>query len=222
MAGRNIVITGANRGIGLELVKFYCMQQDNVYAICRQRSDALSAQQAIIIDDVELSDPNFCQHVQAGMRGLPVDVLINNAGVWGNQSLGHIDYDEMQRLFAINTLAPIRLAEALLPQMGSGSKIAMITSRMGSVADNSSGGGYDYRLSKAALNMAGKTLSVDLAEEGISVAVLHPGFVQTDMVGGNGDISADIAAARLAACIDDMQLSNSGSFWHSNGELLPW
>jgi NAD(P)-dependent dehydrogenase (short-subunit alcohol dehydrogenase family) len=156
------------------------------------------------------------------LRDLPLDILVNNAGVWGKQRLGAIDYDEMQRLYEVNALAPLRITEAVWGNLGSGSKVVLITSRMGSIEDNSGGSGYDYRMSKAALNMAGKTLAVDLAEEGIAVGIIHPGFVQTDMVGGMGDITAQTAAERISERIKGLNLNNSGSFWHSNGERLPW
>lgn len=218
----NVVITGANRGIGLALCKRYLNLGFNVYAVCRQAGPELPNLDVVLIDGVDVSEAKAVQRLKESMHDIPVDLLINNAGIWGKQILGSLDYEEMQRLYAVNALAPLRVTEALLTNMGSGSRIALITSRMGSVEDNSSGKGYDYRMSKAALNMAGKTLAVDLAEEGIAVGIYHPGFVQTDMVGGMGDISADTAAERISERIKELNLNNSGSFWHSNGEILPW
>lgn len=219
---RNVVITGANRGIGLALVNIYLAQQCTVYAVCRQASAALKASGADVIENIDVSDPDAIQRLVKALHDIPIDLLINNAGVWGKQCLGNIDYHEMQRLFAVNALAPIRVTEALWGNMGSGSKVALVTSRMGSIADNSSGQGYDYRMSKAALNMAGKTMAVDLKDNGIAVAILHPGFVQTDMVGGAGDISAEVAAQRLSQRIAELTLQNTGTFWHSNGDELLW
>ena len=122
----------------------------------------------------------------------------------------------------MNALAPLRVTEALLPNLKEGSKVAMITSRMGSIADNGSGSRYGYRMSKAALNAAGKSLSLDLKDQGISVVLLHPGFVQTDMVNHAGDIPAETAAERLIQRIDELSLDTTGQFFHSNGEGLPW
>ena len=219
---RNIVITGANRGIGLELARQYQQAGDKVYAVCRKESQALQALGVSVIKDIDVSDPAAIQMLVNALHDVPVDILINNAGILGNESLGTIDYDQMQKVIDVNGVAPLRVTEALLGNLGSGSKIALVTSRMGSMADNTSGGTYDYRMSKAALNAAGKSLAVDLQELGIAVAILHPGYVQTDMVGGRGDIGADVAAGRLIQRIEGLNLDNTGSFWHSNGELLPW
>lgn len=219
---RNVVITGASRGIGLALAKHYRQQQDNVFAVCRKSSIELNNLGVAVIDAVDVSQPEAIQRLMTAMRDKPIDILINNAGIYGKQRIGSIDYDAVEQLFAVNAVAPLRVTEALWGNMGSGSKVALITSRMGSIGDNGSGAGYDYRMSKAALNMAGKTLAVDLQEDGIAVAILHPGFVQTDMVGGNGDITADTAAERLAQRIEELNLRNTGSFWHSNGDTLPW
>jgi NAD(P)-dependent dehydrogenase (short-subunit alcohol dehydrogenase family) len=116
----------------------------------------------------------------------------------------------------------LRITEGLINNFHETSKIAIITSRMGSIADNGSGRRYGYRMSKAALNAAGKSLAIDLEPKGVAVGIFHPGLVSTDMIGGNGDISADEAATRIAGLIDKLVISNSGTFWHSNGEVLPW
>lgn len=219
---RNIVITGANRGIGLALVKHYLKQSDKVFAVCRKASAELKTLEARVIETIDVAEPEGVANLVRVLHDIPVDILINNAGVWGKETLGSINYIELQKVLNTNAIAPLRITEALLSNFGSGSKVALITSRMGSVADNTSGRGYDYRMSKAALNMAGKTLAVDLKEEGIAVAILHPGYVATDMVGGVGDITPDVAAERLAARIEGLDLDNTGTFWHSNGEVLPW
>lgn len=219
---RNIVITGANRGIGLALAAHYKNNNDNVYAICRKSGEALTNLGVTVIDGIDVSDPVTVANLASALHDTPIDILINNAGIWNSSVLRHIDYDKTVELFNVNALAPLRVTESLLGNLGSGSKIALITSRMGSICDNSSGSSYDYRMSKAALNAAGKSLAVDLKEEGIAVAILHPGFVQTDMVGGHGDISADVSAERLVQRIEELNIGNSGTFWHSNGEVLPW
>ncbi len=218
----NVVITGANRGIGLAFCKRYLELGYNVYAVCRQPGAELPKLDVTVIDGVDVSLPEGVEKLKAAMHEIPIDLLINNAGIWGKEMFGSIDYDIMEKVISVNALAPLRVTEALLDNMGTGSKIALITSRMGSIEDNTSGNGYDYRMSKAALNMAGKTLAVDLGEQGIPVGIYHPGFVQTDMVGGRGDIPPETAAERISERIKELNLNNSGSFWHSNGSQLPW
>jgi len=218
----NVVITGANRGIGLSFCKRYLELGYNVYAVCRQAGPELPNLDVIVIEGVDVSDPDGVKKLKDALHDIPIDLLINNAGIWGKETLGSIDYDVIKKVIDVNALAPLRVTEALLTNMGTGSKIGLITSRMGSIEDNTSGKGYDYRMSKAALNMAGKTLAVDLSEEGIPVGIYHPGFVQTDMGGDKADITAETAAERISERIKELNLNNSGSFWHSNGELLPW
>jgi NAD(P)-dependent dehydrogenase (short-subunit alcohol dehydrogenase family) len=139
-----------------------------------------------------------------------------------NEVLGTIDYQSIQTQFEVNALAPLRLAEALVGNFSKLAKVVMITSRMGSIADNTSGGRYGYRMSKAALNIATVSLAHDLRASGVAVALIHPGLVGTDMIGGHGDITPDQAAERIAFRIDELSIDNTGSFWHSNGEVLPW
>ena len=158
-----------------------------------------------------------------GISGTAEDVsLSNNAGMLHDESLGALDFDAIRAQMEINAYAPLRVTEALLPCLGEGAKIANITSRMGSIADNDSGGRYGYRASKAALNAFGKSMAVDLAPRGIAVAQLHPGYVQTRMVNFGGLITPDEAAQGIAARIEALTLETSGGFWHSNGEPLPW
>lgn len=221
----NVVITGANRGIGLELAKLYAARGDSVTGICRETSDELEDLADQVISGIDLTEEGAMPAIVAILEQLlegPLDLLINNAGIFCNETLGNMDSDSILRQFEVNALAPLMLSWELLPFMAAGSKIANITSRMGSVADNTSGGYYGYRASKAALNAFGKSLAVDLKPKGIAVAQLHPGFVQTRMVGFNGDISPAEAAAGLAARIDELTLENTGGFWHSNGQPLPW
>ncbi len=217
-----VVITGANRGIGLALVKQYLSRGSEVLALCRQASEALQATAARVVAGVDVGDHQSVQDLAKSAELDGIDILINNAGILRNEALGEIDYSDIEKQLQINALGPLRVTEALLGRLRPGGKVAMITSRMGSVADNTSGGYYGYRMSKAALNAAAKSLAVDLQPRGVAVAILHPGFVQTDMVNHGGDISADTAAERLAQRIDQLDSANSGTFWHSNGEILPW
>lgn len=221
----NIVITGANRGIGLELVRHYVNNGDNVIAVCRSSSDELDEIADQVITDIDLVDQEAIAGllpVIAQLTSNRVDVLINNAGIFQNETLTDMDFDSIQQQFEINALAPLHLTTVLLELMGEGSKIVNITSRMGSIADNGSGGHYGYRASKAALNAFGKSLAMDLKPKGIAVVQLHPGFVQTRMVGFNGDVTPAQAATGLAKRIDELTLESTGRFYHANGEALAW
>jgi NAD(P)-dependent dehydrogenase (short-subunit alcohol dehydrogenase family) len=147
---------------------------------------------------------------------------MNNAGLFENETFGAIDYAQIQRQLEINTIAPLRLTEALATSLTQGSKIGITTSRMGSIEDNTSGGYYGYRLSKAAVNMIGKSLAVDLKPRGVAVALLHPGYVKTKMTSFNGEITPDVSAQGLIKVMDALTLETSGGFWHTNGQRLPW
>lgn len=218
----NVVVTGANRGIGLELVKTYLARGEKVYALCRKKSDELAKTEAVIIEGIDVTDDNVAAKLRDALRDVEINILINNAGALVDDTLGEIDYSGVIRQFEVNAVGPLRITEALLDNMKTGSKIGMITSRMGSMSDNTSGGHYGYRMSKAALNAAGVSLARDLNRRGIAIAMLHPGFVQTRMVEFNGDIGPEVAAERLAKRIAELNLTNSGTFWHSKGDVLPW
>ncbi|HSX50828.1 MAG TPA: SDR family oxidoreductase [Cellvibrio sp.] len=219
---KTALITGANRGIGLALCKTYIAQGWKVIGVCRTASPELTESGARVIAGVDVSDAQALAQLADTLGGKSIDLLINNAGIFLNETLGKIDYDNIQQQFLINAEAPLRVTEALLGNLNTGAKIAFITSRMGSIADNGSGGYYGYRMSKAALNAAAMSLARDLKPRGIAVAILHPGFVQTAMVNFGGDISADESAQRLRQRIEGLTLDNSGTFWHSNGDVLPW
>jgi len=190
-------------------------------AVCRNNSDALDGLDIEVLDGVDVTDPQLGGLVHR-LEGRTLDVVINNAGILTRESLDDLDFERMRRQFEINALGPLRLTAALIPQLGVGAKVAVITSRMGSIGDNTSGARYGYRMSKAAVNIAFVSLARDLADRGIAVAVLHPGYVRTDMTEGRGLIDADEAAAGLLARIDELNLDNSGTFWHAKGEPLPW
>ena len=219
---KTVLVTGANRGIGLALCKTYLAQGCNVIGLCRTASPELTESGARVIAGIDVTDAKTLAQLATTLQGKTIDVLINNAGVFQHESLGEIDYNSIQYQFLVNAEAPLRVTEALLGNLAAGAKIAFITSRMGSIADNSSGGYYGYRMSKAALNAAAMSLARDLKPRAIAVAILHPGYVQTAMVNFGGDITADESAQRLNQRIADLTLENSGSFWHSNGEILPW
>lgn len=217
----NIVITGANRGIGLELTRQLRASKHTVWAVCRRASSALEGTGATIISGIDVTEDAGAAAIVAELGELRVDVLINNAGILERDNLESSSWASLQRQFEVNAIAPLRITRALLPRMVSGAKVAIITSRMGSIADNGSGGYYGYRMSKAAVNMAGMSLARDLAPRGVAVALLHPGMVATDMTGGHGVPVAE-AAAGLVARIEGLSMANTGTFWHANGEILPW
>lgn len=217
----NIVITGANRGIGLELAR-QRMKTDNIIAVCRRPSDALNALGVRVEAGVDVTDNAAVQDLVSRLEGTQVDVLINNAGLLRRERLEDLDFDSIRRQFEVNALGPLRVSAALAPLMGKGGKIAILTSRMGSIADNTSGGAYGYRMSKSAVNIAGVSLARDLKDRGIAVALLHPGYVRTEMTGGTGNIDPADAATQLWQRIDVLTLETSGGFWHANGERLPW
>ena len=178
----NIVITGANRGIGLALARLYEARGDSVTAICREGNDEIEDIADQVLAGIDVTDeaqlPGVVSIVHTLLNG-PVDVLINNAGLFRNETLSEMDSDSIREQFEVNAIAPLMVSHNMLALMAEGSKIANITSRMGSVEDNTSGGYYGYRASKAALNAFGKSLAVDLKPHGVHVAQIHPGFVQT-------------------------------------------
>ncbi|MFO7909539.1 SDR family oxidoreductase [Vreelandella aquamarina] len=217
-----VLVTGANRGVGLALAEQYHKAGWRVIGACRESSDDLQAVAAKVIDRIDVTQPDSVAALANALAGETLDLLINNAGLLQDESLGSLDFDSIRTQMEINAYAPLRVCETLLPLLKSGSKIANITSRMGSIADNDSGGRYGYRASKAALNAFGKSLAMDLKPKGIAVAQLHPGYVKTRMVNFGGVISPEDAAAGIVARIDALTLDNTGGFWHSNGEELPW
>ncbi|MGY8865875.1 MAG: SDR family oxidoreductase [Methylophagaceae bacterium] len=222
---QRVLVTGTNRGIGLELCRQLKQRGDEVIATCRKASKELKELDVEIIEGVEVSDPRSLSVLAGKLNGRKIDWLINNAGIAGGLGLSDIDVDAIEsfkRMYEVNSLGPLLTTQTLLNNLSEGSKVGIITSRMGSVADNDSGGSYAYRMSKAAVNAAGKSLSIDLKSKGISVGILHPGYVRTDMTNHNGLMDTDESASGLLARMDELNLNNTGSFWHSNGDLLPW
>lgn len=219
---QHVVITGANRGIGLELARHYKRENWQVTGVCRESSPELEQVADQVISGIDVTRQEHIEKLVAKLAGQKIDLLINNAGLLQDEVLGSIDYDSIRLQMEINALAPLRVSEALLANFQSGSKIANITSRMGSISDNDSGGRYGYRASKAALNAFGRSLAIDLKERGIAVAQLHPGYVKTRMVNFGGLITPEESVAGLVKLIAALNLENTGSFWHSNGEELPW
>lgn len=220
-----VLITGANRGVGLALARHYHAAGWAVIGVCRSGGEEAAELRDVaetLIEGIDVTRAEDVERLKGELAGRRLDLLINNAGMLRDESLGEIDFDSIRSQMEINAYAPLRVSEALLDNLGEGARIANITSRMGSIADNDSGGRYGYRASKAALNAFGKSLAMDLKPRGIAVAQIHPGYVKTRMVNFGGMISAEEAAAGIAQRIEELTLENSGGFWHSNGEALPW
>ncbi|MFC0679694.1 SDR family oxidoreductase [Lysobacter korlensis] len=220
-----VLITGANRGIGLAFAKHYTSRGDRVIGVCRKSSKDLEATGAQVEAGIDVTDGKAVGSLAQRLGNSRIDILVLNAGILERESLGSIDeagIESMRRQFEVNALGPLRVAQALLDQLAVGAKIGIITSRMGSIADNGSGGRYGYRASKAAVNAIGKSLAVDLKPRGIAVFLLHPGYVATDMVGGTGDVTPEQSAAQLVERLDTLAFEQSGTFWHANGTELPW
>jgi NAD(P)-dependent dehydrogenase (short-subunit alcohol dehydrogenase family) len=218
-----VLVTGANRGIGLEFCRQLQGRGDQVIGVCRTASPELEGLGVRIELGIDLTSETAVPQLVERLEGLPLDGLILNAGLLEGMGLDTLDAASIRRQFEVNALAPLLLARALLPQLGPGAKVALITSRMGSIDDNTSGGSYGYRMSKVALNMAGRSLAVDLRPRGIAVAILHPGLVRTRMVAFNPQgIDPAVAVRGMLARIDDLTLNTTGTFWHANGEVLPW
>jgi NAD(P)-dependent dehydrogenase (short-subunit alcohol dehydrogenase family) len=216
------LVTGANRGIGYE----YCRQlqaRGNVIAVCRTASEELKQLGVRVEEGIDITSDATVASLRDRLDGTTIDVLINNAGIVKRVTLEDLDFESIREQFEVNALGPLRVTHALLPLLKAGSKIALMTSRMGSIADNTSGSSYGYRMSKVALSMAGKSLSLDLKPRAITVAILHPGLVQTRMTNfTSGGITPEESVKGLLARIDELTLENTGTFWHANGEVLPW
>ena len=217
----SIVITGCNRGIGLELARQLRDRGDDVIGVCRSTSEELQALDIRVIAGVDVAEADGVRKLAGELQDTMLDVLINNAGILRGDSFGELDYDDMLLQYRVNTLGPLRVTEALRGNLREGSRVAIVTSRVGSIEDNGSGGNWGYRASKTAVNMIGTNLMHELRPRGISVALLHPGLVATEMTRGQGVAPAQ-AAAGLIERIDELTLDTSGGFWHAEGYRLPW
>ena len=221
---KKVLIIGANRGIGLALVEKFKQEGFEVLATCRNSSEKLQSLGIKVFEGVEVTNDISLKSLAKKIPEL--DLFVYNAGILRSESLDSLeqnfDFSSIEEQFKVNALAPLKAAVALRCKIKNGGKIFFITSRMGSLSDNSSGGSYGYRGSKAALNMFGRSLSVDLKERGISVGLLHPGWVRTRMTGDKGLINVQESAEGLFQKMEEMTLEKTGTFWHTNGEELSW
>ncbi len=217
------LVTGSNRGIGLELCNQIQNRGDKVIATCRRASPELINLGVRIEENIDICSEEAITNLGEKLSGINIDCLIHNAGIYEFNSLEDFQKKSILRQFEINALSPIFMTQSLKHLLKRSSKVAFITSRMGSIGDNSSGSSYGYRMSKVALSMGAKSLSIDLLKEEIYVAILHPGLVSTRMTGftRNG-ISTEESANGILKRIDSLNKENSGTFWHTNGQVLPW
>ena len=216
-----VLVTGCNRGIGFQICKQLIARGDDVIGVARGDSDELTQLGVRVISGIDVGDGASMPALREAVGEQRIDVLINSAGILRRDKLGELNYEDMAEQFRVNTLGPLRVTEALLGNLARGSKVAIVTSRVGSIEDNASGGNYGYRASKTAVNQIGTNLKHDLLPRGIAVGLLHPGYVATDMSGGKG-ITPEVSAKGLIQRIDDLNLSNTGGFWHAEGYALPW
>jgi NAD(P)-dependent dehydrogenase (short-subunit alcohol dehydrogenase family) len=216
-----VLITGCNRGIGLQLCTQFADRGDEVIAVCRKSSDDLDALGVRVITGIDVADDEPMDGLKDSVGDQAIDIVLNNAGICLRDELDSVDYESMMQQYRVNTLGPLRVTKTLLDNLKKGSKVIIITSRVGSIEDNSSGGYYGYRASKTAVNQVGMNLKHDLEPRGIAVALLHPGYVATDMTGGQG-VAPEESAKGLINRIDDLTLETSGGFWHAEGYELPW
>lgn len=218
------VVTGANRGIGLEIVRQLADRGERVFAACRSASEELKSigKGVTVVTGIDVTSDAASGELLRALGDAKIDVLFHNAGIMLVMGLDSLDLDAMRKMYEVNAIGPLRLTKALLDRLHEGSKVCVVSSRAGSIGDNSSGGNYGYRMSKAALNMGAMSLARDLAPRGIMVGVLHPGFIRTEMTGGHGNDDPPVAAQGLIARIDELTPSLSGHFFHANGQELPW
>ncbi len=228
------LITGANRGLGLEFVNQYATAGWRVHACCRSPAEAKhlntlasGSDGNITVHALDVADFSGIGRLSKELDGEHIDLLLNNAGIYpdrDSRGFGNVDYDDWAQAFRINAMAPLRMVEAFIEHVARSEekKIALITSKMGSMDDNGSGGCYAYRSSKAALNMVAKSLSIDLAPRGIVVALLHPGWVQTDMGGPNAWITPEQSISGMRHVIERMTATDSGKFYAYDGQQVPW
>ena len=219
----NFLITGSNRGIGLELSKQIKARGDYVIATCRSSSIELNNLGVNVIENVDISSGQSITNLKRKIRDIKLDCLVHNAGISEYNSFEDLDPESIKRQFEINALSPLCVTRSLINFLNKKSKIVFITSRMGSIDDNTSGSSYGYRMSKVALSMAAKSLSIDLKKKEIFITILHPGLVSTRMTGfTKKGITAQQSAKGLLERIDELNEENNGNFWHSNGQKLPW
>ncbi|PIS01059.1 MAG: short-chain dehydrogenase [Chlamydiae bacterium CG10_big_fil_rev_8_21_14_0_10_35_9] len=215
------VITGANRGIGLALCAQLVKKGYEVFALCRKKSKELEKLSAKVIEKVDVTDIASLEKAKIQIN-TPLDLIVNNAGIYHRDTFEDIDFNEITLHFEVNSIAPLKVVKTFLPLLKSGSKVIMISSTSGSITNADSGKSFSYKASKAALNMLSKNLAIFLKEKKISVGIFHPGYVKTDMTSDEATLEPKESAQGLAKLIEELSLENSGEFRHVEGHTIPW
>ncbi|MGD2169020.1 MAG: SDR family oxidoreductase [Chlamydiota bacterium] len=215
------VITGANRGIGLALCAQLTKKGYDVFALCRKKSKELEKLPVKILEKVDVTNIASLEKAKTQINS-PLDLIINNAGIYHRDTFENIDFNEIALHFEVNSIAPLKVVKTFLPLLKSGSKVVMISSTSGSIANADSGKSFSYKASKAALNMLSKNLAIFLKEKKIPVGIFHPGYVKTDMTSDEATLEPKESAQGLAKLIDELSLENSGEFRHVEGHMIPW
>lgn len=231
---KTLLVTGANRGIGLEFVRQYALDGWRVHACCRDPvcADALNRLATqypglVTVHALDVIDHRQIENLAQSLNGETIDLLINNAGVYPSgrgDAFGETDYADWRYAFEVNTMAPLKMAETFIRQIARSQHktIVTITSKMGSIADNRGGGSYVYRSSKAGVNIVMKSLSIDLSSERITAVLLHPGWVKTDMGGPDALITAEQSVTGMRRVIGNLKFEDSGKFYAFDGQIVPW
>ena len=232
MSNSTILITGANRGIGLELTRQFSEDGWQVLACCRDPEDAgdlkelASKYPTVEMFPLDVTNYDQLAALSSQLEDRPIDILLSNAGIYGPRGapFGEVDAAAWRQVFEVNTIAPLMLAQAFVEQVAISRQklIAVVSSKMGSIADNGSGGSYIYRTSKTAVNQVVKSIAMDLEGRGISAISLHPGWVRTEMGGANGEIGVNESAAGLKRVLTGTSLAQSGQFFEFDGSVIPW
>lgn len=226
------LVTGTNRGIGLEFVKQLLARGETVLATCRDIDKAeelvklKDSHESLSLHELDVTSAEAMANFPKRLADRAIDVFINNAGIYGPRgaSFGKVDGKEWAQVLEVNAIAPLLLTQLLMANLrrGRDKKLVYISSKMGSIGDNSGGGQYIYRSSKTALNAVVKSLSIDLADAGFAATVIHPGWVQTDMGGPNALIDTNTSVSGMLQVIDGLKLDNAGQFYNYDGEIIPW
>ncbi len=226
--GRTVLVTGANRGLGLEFARQYAATGWTVIATAREpmgADDLRAIGQGIRIEELDVADPASVASLAARLKDEPIDLLINNAGVGaGGRSLADVKPDDYERVIQVNAIGPMRVTQALLPNLkaGKGKMVVSISSGLGSIANNTGGGYYGYRESKAALNMFMRTLAAELKDDGFICIAMSPGWVKTDMGGPDAQLTPEQSISGMKKVIDSLKAEDSGKFWNHEGKIVPW
>ena len=227
-----ILVTGANRGLGIEFVEQYLNEGNEVIATYRNENSSMdliemgNERSNLKLLQLDVSSKKSLNSFAENLGDSPIDIFINNAGVYGprNSSFGNVDEENWIHAIKINAIAPILLTQLIIKniRLGADKKLIYITSKMGSIDDNKGGGAYVYRSSKTALNAVVKSLSVDLENEGMTVSLIHPGWVKTDMGGPNALIDKDTSVRGMTEVISNLDISSTGNFYNYDGSIIPW